>query len=162
MTKVLVAAASRHGATYELAQAIGSVIAAQGLSVDVRHLEEVTNPAAYNALVLGSAVYMGRWTKEATGFLEQHERAIVTRPTWLFSSGPIGGVGEFEADPLVVATGAREHHLFGGRLVKGFLGRRERLVAGVLRAPEGDYRDWAVVTAWATAIARTIADELAA
>ena len=162
MTRVLVAAASRHGATYELAQAIGSVIAAHGLSVDVRHLDEVENASAYDALVLGSAVYMGRWTKEARAFLERHERVVATRPTWLFSSGPINGTGELDAEALVEATGAREHHLFGGRLVKGLLGRRERLVAGVLHAPEGDYRDWAIVTAWATAIARTIADELAA
>ena len=162
MTKVLVAASGRHGATYELAQAIGAVIAAHGLSVDVRHLEEVENASAYDALVLGSAVYMRRWTKEARSFLDRHERTIATRPTWLFSSGPIGESGEFDASQLVEATSAREHHLFGGRLVKASLGRRERTVAGLLRAPEGDYREWAVVTAWATAIARTITDELAA
>ena len=93
MTRVLVAAATRHGATYELAEAIGSVIAAHGLSVDVRHLDEVENASAYDALVLGSAVYMGRWTKEARAFLERHERVVATRPTWLFSSGPINGTG---------------------------------------------------------------------
>jgi menaquinone-dependent protoporphyrinogen oxidase len=162
MTRVLVAAATRHGATYELAEAIGSVIAAHGLSVDVRHLDEVANASDYDALVLGSAVYMGRWTKEAQAFLERHERVVATRPTWLFSSGPINGTGELDAEALVEATGARAHHLFGGRLVRGVLGRRERLVVGALRAPEGDYRDWATVTAWATAIARTIADEVAA
>jgi len=162
MTKVLVAASGRHGATYELAQAIGAVIAAHGLSVDVRHLEEVENASAYDALVLGSAVYMGRWTKEARSFLDRHERTIATRPTWLFSSGPIGESGEFDASQLVEATGAREHRLFGGRLIRAFLGRRERAVTAVLHAPEGDYREWAVVTAWATAIARTITDELAA
>jgi menaquinone-dependent protoporphyrinogen oxidase len=162
MTRVLVAAASRHGATFELAQAIGLVITAHGLSVDVRHLEDVENASAYDAFVVGSAIYMGRWTKEARAFLERHERAIATHPTWLFSSGPIAGAGEFDAGALVEATGAREHHLFGGRLVKVLLGRRERLVTGALRAPEGDYREWTIVTAWATAIARTIADELAA
>jgi menaquinone-dependent protoporphyrinogen oxidase len=162
MTKVLVAASSRHGATYELAQAIGAVIAARGLSVDVRRLDEVENASAYDALVVGSAVYMGRWTKEARSFLDQHERTIATRPTWLFSSGPIGESGEFDASQLVGATGAREHHLFGGRLIRALLRRRERAITAVLHAPEGDYREWAVVTAWATAIARTITDELAA
>ena len=162
MTKVLVAASSRHGATYELAQAIGSVITAHGLRVDVRRIEDVDTVFPYDAYVLGSAVYMGRWTKEAQHFVAEHGEVIATRPTWLFSSGPIGDTGEFDSTPLIEATGAREHHLFGGRLIKASLGRRERALAGLLRAPDGDHRDWAVVTAWATAIARTIADELAA
>jgi menaquinone-dependent protoporphyrinogen oxidase len=105
---------------------------------------------------------MGRWTKEAQHFVAEHGEVIATRPTWLFSSGPIGESGGVDASQLVEATHAREHHLFGGRLVKALLGRRERALAGLLRAPEGDHREWAVVTAWATAIARTITDELAA
>jgi menaquinone-dependent protoporphyrinogen oxidase len=163
--KILVAASSRHGATDELAQMIGSTIAQHGLVVDVRQMDDVDTVFPYDALVLGSAVYMGRWLSEARQFVDLHEGGILSRPTWLFSSGPIGtsaGADTFDADALVRRTGARDHHLFGGRLLKGSLGLRERAVARLLRVPDGDHREWAAAAAWATAIARTLADERAA
>jgi menaquinone-dependent protoporphyrinogen oxidase len=162
---ILVAASSRHGATNELAQMIGSTIAQHGLVVDVRQMDDVDTVFPYDALVLGSAVYMGRWLSEARQFVDLHEGGILSRPTWLFSSGPIGtsaGADTFDADALVRRTGARDHHLFGGRLLKGSLGLRERAVARLLRVPDGDHREWAAAAAWATAIARTLADERAA
>jgi menaquinone-dependent protoporphyrinogen oxidase len=162
---VLVASSSRHGATDELARALAATIAGQGLAVDVRGMDDVDTVFPYDALVLGSAVYMGRWTAEARRFVDLHEPGIRTRPTWLFSSGPIGelaGAAPFDAEELLRRTGAREHHLFGGRLAKEQLGLRERAVAGLLHVPEGDDREWAAAAAWATAIARTLADERAA
>lgn len=164
-TRILVAFSSRHGATDELAHMIGSTIAESGPVVDVRRMEDIGTVLPYDALVLGSAVYMGRWTSEACRFVELHADGIATRPTWLFSSGPIGdstGAEPFDAAALVRETGARDHHLFGGRLVKRTLGLRERAFARLLRVEDGDYREWATAAAWATAIARTMANEQAA
>jgi menaquinone-dependent protoporphyrinogen oxidase len=162
---ILVAASSRHGSTDELARTIGTTIAEHGLVVEVRRMEDIDTVFPYDALVLGSAVYMGRWLGEARRFIDLHRDGIVTRPTWVFSSGPIGdyaGGEPFNAEELVRRTGARDHHLFGGRLLKSSLGLRERAFAGLLHVPEGDYREWAAAAAWATAIARTMADERAA
>lgn len=162
MNRVLVAAASRHGSTDELAHAIGSVIAGHGLPVDVRRLAEVETVVPYDALVLGSAVYMGSWLKEGRRFLEQHREGIRSRPTWLFSSGPIGAAEtEFDPADLLAVTGARDHHLFGGRLVRASLGPYERAVAWLIHARDGDHREWAAATAWSTAIARTLAERAA-
>lgn len=162
---VLVAVSSRHGSTDELARKIAATIAEHGLAVDVRPMDEVDTVFPYEALVLGSAVYMGRWLRDAREFVDLHRDGILTRPTWLFSSGPIGdsaGAEPFDAEALVRKTGARDHHLFGGRLVKSSLNLRERAFAGLLHVPEGDYREWAAAAAWATAIARTLADQRAA
>lgn len=162
MNTVLVAAASRHGSTDELARAIASVIAGHGLRVDVRRLADVDTVMPYDALVLGSAVYMGSWLEDARQFLEEHGEAIRTRPTWLFSSGPVGeAMAAFDGSALVAATGARDHHLFGGRLVRASLGPGERVIARLVRARDGDHRDWATATAWATAIARTLTEQAA-
>ena len=161
-SNVLVASSSRHGATDELAGMLATTLTEQGVAVDVRRIQDVDTVFPYDALVLGSAVYMGRWTPEARAFIEEHEGGIVTRPTWLFSSGPIGdylGTEPFDAAELVRVTGAREHHLFGGRLEKSSLGLRERAFTRMLRVPAGDYREWAAAAAWATAIARTLANE---
>ncbi len=161
VTKILVASSSRHGATDELARMLASTMAEQGLTIEVRRMQDVDTVYPYKALVLGSAGYMGRWTPEARAFLELHQAGIVTRPTWLFSSGPIGdyaGGEPFDAGELVRLTGAREHHLFGGRLDTGSLGLRERAFTRLLRVPGGDYREWAAGAAWASAIARTLAE----
>src|SRR6185503_15041081 len=104
--------------------------------------------------VLGSAVYLDRWTTEARQFVDLHREGIAGRPTWLFSSGPIGqdiGVERFDASELVEKTRARDHHLFGGRLRKRSLRLGERAIAGLLGAQDGDHREWAAATAWALA-----------
>jgi menaquinone-dependent protoporphyrinogen oxidase len=116
----------------------------------------------YRALVLGSAVYLDRWTTEARQFVDLHREGIAGRPTWLFSSGPIGqdiGVERFDASELVEKTRARDHHLFGGRLRKRSLRLGERAIAGLLGAQDGDHREWAAATAWALAIGRALAEE---
>jgi len=161
MTDVLVAFASRHGSTDELAHAIGLELTAAGLSVEVRPMDEVEDLEEYPALVLGSAIYMGAWLPAALSFVERHERKIAERPTWLFSSGPLAepganGADRFDATRLVATTHARDHHLFGGKLDRAALSRRERVVARLVRAQDGDHRDLPVAAAWATAISRAV------
>jgi menaquinone-dependent protoporphyrinogen oxidase len=162
---VLVAFASKHGATEEIARSIGEVLDAQGLNVEVKRMEEVDTVLPYDAFVLGSAIYMGNWLHEARSFVDDHREVLALRPTWLFSSGPIGTPpDETKSEPLgipklVSTTQASGHQLFGGKLDKAELGLAERALAGALRVPAGDYREWAVVAAWATAIARTLTTE---
>jgi menaquinone-dependent protoporphyrinogen oxidase len=162
MTDVLVAFASRHGATAEIARAVGAELSSRGLSVDVRSMDEIDSIDSYSAYVLGSAVYMGSWMPVARAFLEDNERLLAARPTWLFSSGPVGelprdGAKAFDAAPLVAGTNARDHHLFGGKLDRRTLSLRERLLARLVHAQEGDHREWAIATAWATAISYSLA-----
>jgi menaquinone-dependent protoporphyrinogen oxidase len=163
--KVLVAFASKHGATEEIARSIGEILDGQGLTVDVKRMKDVDTVLPYNAFVLGSAIYMGSWLKGARAFVDGHAELLARQPTWLFSSGPIGSPphaaasDSFNVPDLLDATHARDHQVFGGRLDKANLGLAERALAGALRVPSGDYREWDAVTAWATAIARTLEAE---
>ncbi|HVU79147.1 MAG TPA: flavodoxin domain-containing protein [Gaiellaceae bacterium] len=163
MKKVLVATESRHGATAELGRLVGQVLEDLGHDVDVRRIEDVESLAPYDAFVVGSAVYMGSWPKVARAFVESHREELSAHPTWLFSSGPVGRspdgmIGDVSADELVLLTGARDHHVFGGKLDQSALGVRERAFARFLRVREGDYREWGAAVAWATAIGRVLAD----
>jgi len=159
---VLVAYESKHGATGEIALTIGDVLTAQGVEVDVRRMADVDTVMPYDAFVLGSAIYMGSWMRSARHFLDEHAEILTLRPTWLFSSGPIGdpprpaAADSFDVSDLVETVHARDHHLFGGKLDKHELGIAERAVAGALRVPTGDFREWDAVAAWATAIARVL------
>jgi menaquinone-dependent protoporphyrinogen oxidase len=102
---------------------------------------------------------MGHWLESATTFVESYSTALSARPTWLFSSGPIGDPprpSESEAvhvEALMAKAQAKGHRLFAGKLDKGKLGFGERAVMLAFRAAEGDYRDWKDVEAWARAIA---------
>ena len=55
-----------------------------------------------------------------------------------------------------MATGAIDHQVFPGRLVKSELGLGERVVVAGVRAPYGDYRPWDDITTWARGIANRL------
>ncbi len=159
--RVLVIAASRHGGTMEIADGIGAVLGKAGLRVDVRPIDRVATLDGFDAVVLGSAVYMGRWLEPARRFVDHHAAALATRPVWLFSSGPLGDPPkpvEVSGDiaTLVESTHARGHHLFAGVLDKGELGLVERAVVGAVHAPAGDFRSWDEVADWALDIAESL------
>ncbi len=160
--KVLVTAASKHGATAEIAQAIGDVLAARDLDVTVEPVERVAAVDGYDAIVAGSAVYAGHWLKPAKEFLERHADTLMERQVWLFSSGPLGDPAVPEEDPveakwLARETAAVEHRVFAGVLDRGRLSLTERAVAKVVGAPYGDYRDWDDIRSWAAGVAQRLA-----
>lgn len=158
---VLVAYASRHGATAEIAEAIAKAIEEAGLPAFAQDIDDVDDPAAYRAVVLGSAVYMGRWVKDARAFAEEHREALGNMPLWLFSSGPIGEPPEpkdspFGIDDLARDLKARDHHVFAGKIDKSELGFGEKAVLKMVGAGEGDFRDWQDINTWAAAVAAEI------
>jgi menaquinone-dependent protoporphyrinogen oxidase len=159
--RVLVTAASKHGATWEIASAVRGRLREHGLDSHLCAPEEVGDLAEFGAVVLGSAIYAGRWLEPARALAERHAAALRDRRVWLFSSGPVGDPPKPAGDPpeavaLATRTGAVEHRVFTGRLDRERLGLGERAVVRALRAPEGDFRDWADVLAWADGIARVL------
>jgi menaquinone-dependent protoporphyrinogen oxidase len=159
--RILVSAASRHDATFEVAQAIASTLERADIKVDVRRPEEVGHLAAYDGLVLGSAIYAGHWLKPAMDLVERTGSRMRGIPVWLFSTGPIGDPLKPEGLPVDVApmlkrSGAREHRIFGGRLNMRELGFGEKAIVRMVGAAEGDYRPWDEIEAWAEEIASTL------
>jgi menaquinone-dependent protoporphyrinogen oxidase len=166
--KVLVAYASRFGSTKGIAERIGEVLAAAGLVVEVRAADEVDVVDGYRAFVVGSTVEGGHWLKGASTFLEQHATALGSHPLWLFSSGPLGdrSVNASQPDPKEVAAARRDLrprdcHVFAGafdRATSDFseMGLVERTVVRKF-LPDGDWRDWPAIEAWAAGIARELA-----
>ena len=87
---VLVAYATKHGATQGIAERIAVRLSAAGLRADVKPIKAVGDLSGYSAFVVGSAAYIGRWLPEATEFVRANRTVLTDRPTWLFSSGPLG------------------------------------------------------------------------
>jgi menaquinone-dependent protoporphyrinogen oxidase len=158
MMRVLVTAASKYGATAEIAQAIAEVLGDRGLEPTVVPPEQVEGVDGYDAVVLGSAVYAGHWLKPARELVSRRGGALAERPVWLFSSGPVGDPPKPDEDPvdvaeILTATGAREHRVFAGKLVRRQLSFPDRAIVSALRVPEGDFRDRAEISRWAAGIA---------
>jgi menaquinone-dependent protoporphyrinogen oxidase len=164
--RVLVAYGSKYGSTAEIANAIATTLRVAGLEVDVRRAREVRSLDRYRVVVLGSAVYMARWRRDAMRLLRR-PRELGAREVWLFSSGP---VGEDKDEPteqrdrwtkpkrveqLAAQVMANEHVVFGGRISDdaGFLRKR---MAKNIRPGLRDRRDWSAIEAWAQSIADSL------
>ena len=160
--RILVVSASKHSATSEIAAAIATEL--ESLGHAVRH-----EPAASadvgdaEAVVLGSAVYMSRWMAHARDFAERHAAELATLPTWVFSVGLAGAEADepekvepriiAAVDPVGTAT-------FTGRIDPALLNIRERSVTRLVKAPQGDLRDWEAVSAFARRIDAELTEHL--
>ena len=159
--KVLVCVASKYGATSEIARAGADVLAGRGCEVTLLPTQEVGAVEEFDAVVLGSAVYMGQWMKPARELAERSAGALGARPVWLFSSGPVGEPAKPADNPVDVtkilqASKARDHRIFTGKLIKKHLSFPDRAMVSAIRAQEGDFRNWADIRAWAAGVADTL------
>jgi menaquinone-dependent protoporphyrinogen oxidase len=182
---VYVVYGSRHGGTKGIAERIGEVLHAAGIDTVVAPADETFDIGSADAFVVGSGVYMGSWLNEPIAFLEHNAEVLATRPTWLFSSGPLPGSSKEQegVDPLTdalgptegpgsggrrkiadlsAAIGPRDHHVFFGAFdpkdpPKAMSERLVRLMPMAKKVlPAGDFRDWEAVDAWAEEIAAAL------
>ncbi len=162
--RVLVTAGSRHGATLEIAEAIGRVLTEHGVEAAVVPAEEVDALDRYEAAVVGSAIYMGHWVDSAKRLVHAHRDELARRPVWIFSSGPLGDPPKPDAEQAVSVheiidlIAPREHRLFAGKVDTSLLGFKERAVMKAVRATEGDYREWEAIASWAASIAAALSE----
>jgi menaquinone-dependent protoporphyrinogen oxidase len=160
----LVTYASKYGATKEIAEKIGEVLQKSDFSVDLAPVESVKDLSPYKAVVLGAALYVGKWHKPGFDFLKTNEIALAGKQVWIFQSGPSG-----EGDPVVLVGGQslppeikaitdrihpRDIALFHGNIDEKKVNFMERMaVKNIVKKPFGDYRDWNMIAAWAGKIA---------
>lgn len=155
---VLVTVGSRHGSTQEIGVGIAQVLERGAHTVAQVDPDEVTSLVGYDAVVLGSAVYVGQLTESVRALARRLEGPLAVIPLWLFWSGPIGvparPVGEPDDVSLLQRRlGPRGVRMFGGRLDPAQLGLTERALIARVEAVPGDYRDFEAVEAWAESIA---------
>ena len=152
--RILVAHASRHGSTREVADAVAATLSARGLSVNVMPAAEVAHLRGYAGVVLGGALYTGRLHKDARRFLARHHDALESRVFAVFALGP----RTLEPDDLAGSRAQLERALasapppvsvavFGGAL------KPEELRFPFNRMPASDARDWTAIETWASELA---------
>ena len=161
--KVLVTYATKHGATKGIAQAAGSVLHSCGHQVRLLPAPVVQDVRGFDVVVIGSAIYHDQWLWDARRLVKRLRGELRGGPVvWLFSSGPLGGTPEADAE-LAGAIGLDRDlpYCLDGSLrgvdVRGhavFPGRLDQRVAAELDSwvPHGDWRDMALVRTWASTV----------
>ncbi|TWD84598.1 menaquinone-dependent protoporphyrinogen oxidase [Kribbella amoyensis] len=154
---VLVTYATKMGATASIAAGVGAELRRAGHTVDVHEISDVKAASEYDVVILGSAIYEGRWRPEAVEFLQFHAKALRGRKVWLFHSGPVGPSSDQpeEVPPdvarLAAEIGVRTVKTFPGELQEDIIETRAARRAG-MEDLVGDARDWDAVRAWADEI----------
>ena len=160
---ILVTYASKYGATKEIAEKIGAVLRQSGFQVEVTPVDSIRDINQYDAVVLGSAVYVGQWQKKAARFLQTNEKTLSSRPVWVFSSGPTGKGDPVELlqgwrlpdalKPVVDRIQPRDIAVFHGSIDPEKINFFEKQMVKTVKALSGDFRDWDAIVRWATSIA---------
>jgi menaquinone-dependent protoporphyrinogen oxidase len=154
-TMVLVAYASKHGSTTEVAEALGRALRGPDVDVDVVAVADVHDLEEYDAVVLGGSLYVGRWHRDAVRFLERHRKALVNVPLAVYALGPktlaesevAASRSQLESalsklpalEPVAVA-------IFGGVVDP------TKLRFPLTRMAPSDARNWDEIAAWANEI----------
>ena len=161
MSTVHVITATRHGSTAEIGEKIARRLREHGL-VAVTEDAEHAVLAPGEPIVLGSPIYMGKWLKSARAIADQLAAEPAGRPVWVFTVGPLGDPPQpADAGPegrvaAFAVERARSRPVFRGKLDRAALSRHERLAVRAVKAPDGDFREWDCIDAWADEIAAAL------
>ena len=162
-SKILVAYASKYGATKEIAERIGKTLTESGLVTEVLPAEQVKELSTYKAVVMGSAAYIGNWRKEATGFIHKFDDDLEKMPTWVFSSGPLE-----DGDALQLMKGWKypkslestiarikpcDITVFHGAVDLKQMNLLEKFMMNRFKLSRSDFRRWDLIEAWSKKIA---------
>ncbi len=155
--KILVTASSRHGSTLEVADAIAARLASAGLSVEQALPEDVQSLEGFDAVIVGSSVYLRQWMEPAKDFVNRYHQQLRDMPSWAFSVGMADVPKSKPEDvrrigPVAVNAVFDGYRAFPGRYDPTSLNLRERSIGYVAGAVEGDYRDWDAINDWADTI----------
>ncbi len=159
--RVLVVYGSKRQGTAGLAEMVADGFRREGVRAVVAPADAVRDLDLYDAVIVGGALYAGRWHKDARRFVKRLDRQLRARPVWFFSSGPLDGSAEDHEIPpthqvaaLMARIGARGHVTFGGRLAPDAHGFPASAMA---KDHAGDWRDPTHAATWAREVAATLA-----
>ncbi len=159
---ILVTYATRYGSTQEVAEAVADTLRERGLAVDIGPMRAVRTLEGYRAVVLGAALYMSHWHKDALHFLAHHRKTLTARPVAIFALGPVhadekefqGAREQFGKElakfPWLTPTAMA---IFGGKFDPQKLGFPFNLLPALKKMPASDARDWTTIRAWASDLA---------
>jgi menaquinone-dependent protoporphyrinogen oxidase len=166
---LLVAYASTHGSTKDIADRIATRLRTSGLEAVSQAVDTVQAPEKYDGFVIGSAIYAGSWIADAVAFVERHRDALVRHPVWLFSVGSLDNQGGLlknvewpeakQVEGLSKSIKAHDHRMFAGAIKPDDLSFLVRLIFRATGGRYGDFRKWEEIDEWTDDIAGQLATD---
>ena len=158
--RILVTYASRLGSTQEVALTIAQTLRDAGETVDVMPVQLVKNLASYRMIILGSAIRYGRWLPDAAEFVATNRELLNRIPTAFFTVCMTLAEDTKEnrrkahsfLDPIRALVTPIDEAWFAGKLDYRELTFMQRIVGKIQKLPEGDFRAWDQIGAWASTI----------
>ena len=165
MSSILVTYATKYGSTKEVAERMGATLKGLGHTVDITPAADVTDVGGYEAVVVGSPLYIGKILKDASAFFEQHQAALEAKPVAFFFMGPTKAEDDLDAarvqiPPVLERIGwltpvATE--MFVGKYDPATLHGLDKLMTKPKASPlhgvsARDDRDWNAIEAWAASL----------
>jgi menaquinone-dependent protoporphyrinogen oxidase len=157
---ILVAYATKHESTHEVADAIAERMRSKGANVEVHPAAEVNTLEPYVAVILGGALYAGRWHRDARRFMSRHRTALAQLPFAVFAMGPI------TLEPREVASSRQQLERAleklpeltpMSRCIFGGVVDPDKLRFPLNRMEGADARDWSAIRHWADVLAERLA-----
>jgi menaquinone-dependent protoporphyrinogen oxidase len=162
MSKVLVVYGTGTGCTQGIADRIAETLARLGSDVEVISAKDAPTADGFDAVLVGSGVRAGNWHKSARDWVVSNAEALEVRPVAFFTAcltlaqepGKTDSVRAY-TDALIAETGVTpvDVGLFAGWNEPKKFAFVERTILKMMKAPEGDFRDWAKIDVWATEVA---------
>jgi menaquinone-dependent protoporphyrinogen oxidase len=156
---MLVAYGTKHGSTREVAHAVAATLREHGLQVDTLPAAEVDDLDLYAGVVVGGAIYLGRWHLDAMRFLERHRAALAALPVAVFGMGPhtmeVHEVVESQGQLAKALAKIPEVEPFATAVFGGVVDP-QTLRFPFTRLPASDARDWEAIHGWAAEVAEAL------
>jgi menaquinone-dependent protoporphyrinogen oxidase len=155
---IMVGYATRYGSTAEIADIIAEELRALGYIVDCVPLKRAgAMPGGYDAAVLGSPLYMGKWLAEAREYVSRERVALGRMPVAVFSVGytfrdqspPVIQAGYDALSDIRALIPVRDHAFFPGKVDMDKVSPADRAILSLARVTPGDFRNAGVVRAYA-------------
>jgi len=158
--RVLITYASKYGSTGGVADAIGKELCSKEVATDVLLIKNADNLSSYQGVVIGSAIYMGKWLPEAADFVKKNREILRQVPVAYFlvcmtlSQSAEENRAKVLAymDPVLKAIPEIRPvgiGTFAGALDYSNLSWLNKKILKSKGLPEGDFRDWNAIRAWA-------------
>jgi menaquinone-dependent protoporphyrinogen oxidase len=162
--RILVTYATKAGSTGDIAARVAEVLGKNGHAVEVLPVGEATDITPFRAVVLGSAIHAGRLLPGAQKFIERNRAALNEKPFAVFivclamkeCSDKNLAMARAYLDPVRARVTPVSEGMFAGVMNAGKLGFVERTIMKAMKSPDGDYRNWAEVETWSSALATAL------
>jgi menaquinone-dependent protoporphyrinogen oxidase len=162
--KVLIAYASGHGSTGEVAQFIGDVLKEHDIDVAVQLAGQVQTVSEYDAFIVGSPIYGGMWLTEISQFFDRFKGDLSGKPVYMWimcirvleADGIEHALREYIHRPTLDEVGVKDVAVFAGKLNLASIDWNERWTLAARYDGDtlpgtrnDDFRDWDAIRTWA-------------